>query len=193
MTWHLAITFLCWPQVQSQEMPPSSLTPSSSTSMSSGWRGTLSGHPPERRNPARFPHLIDGVAAIEAVSKATLRASHADVRAGRMSEARPRSAAEDQPNLDRRTPQILIWGMGGATAILPVATAARRARTGADNGPDGRHSNTVTVISTRSSGLSLLSFGTLTILSATPIPFTTSPNAVYLRSRNRESSTTMKN
>jgi len=60
---------------------------------------------------------------------ATLRASPADVRAERMSEARPRSAAEDQPTLDRRTPQILIWGMGGAAAILPAATAARGACT----------------------------------------------------------------
>ena len=29
---------------------------------------------------------------------------------------------------DRRTPQILIWGMGGAAAVLPKATAARRER-----------------------------------------------------------------
>ena len=142
---------------------------------------------------SRFPPLINGVAAFGAVSKATLRASHADVRTGRMREARPRSAAEEKPNLVRRTPQILIWGMGGAAAIFPLATAAKRARTGADHGPDGRYSTTVTVISIRSTGLSLASRGRFTILSATPIPFTTSPNAVYLRSRNRESSTTMKN
>src|SRR5437773_1162851 len=100
-----------------------------------GWRRALSGHPPERRGPACLPHRINEVVAIGAVRSATLRARHADVRAGRMSEARPRSAAEDQPSLDRRTPQILIWGMGGAAAILPVATAARGARTGADHDP----------------------------------------------------------
>src|SRR2546428_9110737 len=55
------------------------------------------------------------------------RASRAGVRSGRPSEARPRSAAEDRPTLDRRTPQILIWGMGGAAVGLPEATAARRA------------------------------------------------------------------
>src|SRR5207249_1529168 len=30
-------------------------------------------------------------------------------------------------------PQILIWGMGGTTGVLPIATAARRGRTGALN------------------------------------------------------------
>lgn len=55
------------------------------------------------------------------------------------------------------------------------------------------YSTMVTVISMRSRGLSRSSRGRFTILSATPMPFVTSPNTEYLRSRNRESSTTMKN
>jgi len=36
-------------------------------------------------------------------------------------------------------PRILMWGMGGAAAVLPAATAARRSRTGAGcHHPDGR-------------------------------------------------------
>jgi len=58
---------------------------------------------------------------------------------------------------------------------------------------DGYYSTIVTVISTRSLGLSRSSRATLTILSATPIPLVTSPNTEYLRSKNRESSTTTKN
>ncbi len=53
----------------------------------------------------------------------------ADVRCDRTSEARPLTAvcsAGSGPEY----PQILIWGMGGAAAVLPRATAARRAGAG---------------------------------------------------------------
>jgi len=55
------------------------------------------------------------------------------------------------------------------------------------------YSTTTTVISARSVGRSRLFFGKLTILSATSIPFTTSPKTVYCPSRKFESLTTMKN
>ena len=54
-------------------------------------------------------------------------------------------------------------------------------------------STTTIVISARSVGRSRLFFGKLTILSATSIPFTTSPKTVYCPSRKFESLTTMKN
>src|SRR2546422_4415228 len=40
-----------------------------------GWRRALSGHPPERRGPARLPLRINGNAAVGDVSSATLWAS----------------------------------------------------------------------------------------------------------------------
>src|SRR3989454_1770057 len=56
-----------------------------------------------------------------------------------------------------------------------------------------RHSVTVMVISTRSSGLSRPSRLAFTMVSATSVPLTTSPNAVYCQSRKFESATQMKN
>src|SRR5207245_10712935 len=54
-------------------------------------------------------------------------------------------------------------------------------------------STIVTVISIRSFGKSFWPRGAFTILSATSMPRTTSPNTVYWRSRKGESFTTMKN
>ena len=62
-----------------------------------------------------------------AVAGATLRASRADVCSGRRSEARPSLPVESGKD-GSENPHILMWGMGGATAVLPLATAARRAR-----------------------------------------------------------------
>src|SRR5678816_2648888 len=53
--------------------------------------------------------------------------------------------------------------------------------------------STTTVISALSVGRSRAFLGRFTILSATSIPFTTSPNTVYCPSREFESLTTMKN
>ncbi len=53
----------------------------------------------------------------------------ADVRSGRTSEARPLTAV--YPGVSGpECPQILIWGLGGATALLPRTTAAWRAGAG---------------------------------------------------------------
>ena len=43
------------------------------------------------------------------------------------------SRVRRQPRAGRDTPQILMWEMGGAGTVLPVATAARRARTQANS------------------------------------------------------------
>ena len=83
-----------------------------------------------------------GAWSVGAVVEATLRARHADVRSGRPCEARPPMprvpvallGAEGVTGIGgSENTQILIWGMGGAAAGLPIVTAARRARAGAES------------------------------------------------------------
>src|SRR5439155_18685733 len=76
---------------------------------------------------------------------------------------------------------------GDAELDLALDLARQSPRRGAD------YSTTRTVISVRSLGLSRASRGSFTMLSATSIPRTTRPKAVYCRSRKLESFTTMKN
>ena len=59
--------------------------------------------------------------------QATSRDRRAGVRSGRTSEARPRLPVESGMR-GSENPHIPMWGMGGAAAVLPIATAARRAR-----------------------------------------------------------------
>ena len=59
-----------------------------------------------------------------------MRASRADVRGGPTSEAGPESPVESGED-GSEGPRIPMWGMGGATAVRLIATAARRACTGA--------------------------------------------------------------
>ncbi len=88
-----------------------------------------------------FPSTPPMSRPVGAVHSAALRARRADVRCGRTSEARPPMPAQSGMG-GSETPQILIWGMGGAAADLPRATAARRARTKPRHCPGGPYSTT---------------------------------------------------
>src|SRR5688572_21156138 len=76
--------------------------------------------------------FINSEACGWAVEGATLRASRADVRGGRTSEARPGSPVESGED-GSEDPRIPMRGMGGAVVVRRIVTAARRARTGASS------------------------------------------------------------
>src|SRR6266545_1510539 len=78
-----------------------------------------------------------------------------------------------------------------ATASRAASGPAIRSLISVSTGPS--YSTTRTFMSMRSLGLSRPSRGAPTIWSATSIPRTTRPKAVYCRSRNAESATQMKN
>ncbi len=77
-----------------------------------------------RLTPIPSPHLVSPSKPVGVVVTATSPARPADVCCGRTGEARPLTAV--YAGVSRpECPQILIWGMGGAEAVLPRATAVR--------------------------------------------------------------------